>query len=32
MSKKTADGITFNVKTKDFDEEFLLTMPGLFQC
>ena len=28
--KKTDDGIKFIVKTKDFDEEFLLTMPGLF--
>jgi len=27
---KTHEGISFMVRTKDFDEEFLLTMPGLF--
>lgn len=28
--RKTEDGIFFFVKCKDFDEEFCLTMPGLF--
>lgn len=28
--KKTEEGTSFKVRTKDFDEEFLLTMPGIF--